>query len=93
MRRRDALAVILDRAQVRGELPPHLPSATITNIVFGVIWYRLLATNQQLDDQLAGELVITLAGPQAGQADCSNLFCDKNLCNDLPDSYRFIQAS
>ena len=61
-RRRDALAVILHRAQARGELPPHLPPATITDIVFGVIWYRLLATRQHLDDRLANELVATLAG-------------------------------
>jgi AcrR family transcriptional regulator len=64
-RRRDALAVILDRAQARGELPVGLPPGTITDIVFGVIWYRLLATGRQLDDQLAGELATTLAGPQA----------------------------
>jgi AcrR family transcriptional regulator len=67
-RRRDALAVILDRAQARGELPPHLPPGTIADIVFGVIWYRLLATRQQLDDQLAAELVATLTGPRPGAA-------------------------
>jgi AcrR family transcriptional regulator len=67
-RRRDALAVILDRARARGELPPQLPGGTIADIVFGVIWYRLLATGQPLDDRLAGELVATLTqlgGPAA----------------------------
>ena len=67
-RRRDALAVILDRAAARGELPPHLPRGTITDIVFGVIWYRLLATRQPLDGRLAGELVTALATPQRGPA-------------------------
>ena len=62
-RRRDALAVILERAQARGELPAHLTPGTIADIVFGVIWYRFLATGQQLDDQLAAELTTALAGP------------------------------
>ena len=52
-RRRDALAVILDRAQARGDLPPQPPPGTVADIVFGVIWYRLLATGQALDDRLA----------------------------------------
>jgi AcrR family transcriptional regulator len=65
-RRRDALAVVLDRAAARGELPPHLPRGTAADIVFGVIWYRLLATRQPLDGRLAGELVSTLAVPPRG---------------------------
>jgi AcrR family transcriptional regulator len=66
-RRRDALAVILDRASARGELPAGVSAGTITDIVFGVIWYRMLATRQPLDDRLADELVSALAGPPAGQ--------------------------
>ena len=66
-RRRDALAVILDRARARGELPAGVSAGTITDIVFGVIWYRMLATRQPLDDRLADELVSVLAGPPAGQ--------------------------
>jgi AcrR family transcriptional regulator len=65
-RRRDALAVVLARAAARGELPPHLPRGTVADIVFGVIWYRLLATRQPLDARLAGELVATLAVPPRG---------------------------
>lgn len=60
-RRRDALAVILDRARARGELPPGVSPGTIADIVFGVIWYRMLATRQPLDDRLADELVSILA--------------------------------
>jgi len=60
-RRRDALAVILDRARARGELPAGVSPGTVTDIVFGVIWYRMLATRQPLDDRLADELVAVLA--------------------------------
>ena len=67
-RRRDALAVIVDRAEARGELPPHLPRGTVADIVFGVIWYRLLATGQPLDDRLAAELTTTLTVPQPGRS-------------------------
>jgi AcrR family transcriptional regulator len=63
--RRDALGIILNRAQARGELPPRLSPGTITDIVFGTLWYRLLATRQSLDDQLVEELVTTLAGPRS----------------------------
>ena len=64
--RRDALAVILDRAEARGELPPQLPPGTVADIVFGVIWYRLLATGHPLDDRLAAELTAALTAPQPG---------------------------
>ena len=62
-RRRDALRTILDRARARGDLPPGLSPGTLTDIIFGVIWYRLLATGQPLDDRLVDELVATLARP------------------------------
>lgn len=60
-RRRDALGIILERAQARGDLPPGRSPGTVTEIVFGVVWYRLLATGRPLDDQLVNELVNTLA--------------------------------
>jgi len=63
-RRRDALGAILDRARARGDLPPGLSPGTVTDIVFGVVWYRLLATGQSLDSRLVDELVATLAGPK-----------------------------
>src|SRR5262249_8733722 len=61
--RRNALGAVLDRARSRGELPPGLSPGSITDIVFGTIWYRLLATRQQLEDQFAEELISALAGP------------------------------
>jgi AcrR family transcriptional regulator len=58
--RREALGTILDRARSRGELPPGLSPGSITDILFGTIWYRLLATRRPLDDQLAEELTSAL---------------------------------
>jgi AcrR family transcriptional regulator len=59
--RRDALAVLLDRARARGDLPPSVSPGTVADVVFGVIWYRILATRQPFDDQLTEELVSLLA--------------------------------
>jgi Tetracyclin repressor-like, C-terminal domain len=69
LQRRDALAVILDRARARGELPADVSAGTITDIVFGVIWYRMLATRQALDNKLADELTTALAGPPSGSGE------------------------
>lgn len=63
-RRRDALSIILDRAQARGDLPPGISPGTVCDIVFGALWYRLLATRQPLDKRLVEELVSAIAGPQ-----------------------------
>jgi AcrR family transcriptional regulator len=62
-RRRDALAIIVDRAQDRADLPAMPSPGTIADIVFGVIWYRLLATGEPVGQQLVDELVTILAGP------------------------------
>jgi len=61
LRHRQALAVILDRAATRHELPEGVPVQTATDVVFGVLWYRLLAIPAPLDDTLADELVHLLA--------------------------------
>jgi hypothetical protein len=36
----------------------------VADIAFGVIWYRVLATAQPVDNRLIDELVAILAGPQ-----------------------------
>src|SRR5271163_436655 len=59
-RRRDALAVILDRAQERGDLPSGISPGTVCDTVFGTLWYRVLATHQPLDKRLIEELVSAL---------------------------------
>jgi AcrR family transcriptional regulator len=60
-RRREALAVITDRARERGDLPPRPAPGTVADIVFGTIWYRTLATRQPLDAGLVDDLVGLLA--------------------------------
>lgn len=59
-RRRDALQVVLDRARTRGDLPPCPAASTVLDIVFGTLWYRLLATRQPMGDDLVEELTATL---------------------------------
>jgi AcrR family transcriptional regulator len=60
-RRRAALNVILERARARGDLPPRPAPDTICDVVFGVIWYRVL-TGAALGEELTGELLAMLAG-------------------------------
>ena len=60
-RRRDALAVITERARERGDLPAHPDPATVADIVFGTIWYRILATTRPLDEAWAEDLIGVLA--------------------------------
>ena len=59
-RRRQAFAVITDRASQRGDLPARPDPGTAADIVFGTIWYRILATGQPFDDQLIDDLVAML---------------------------------
>ena len=47
-RRRDVLAAILDRARKRGDAPRDISDELAADVVFGVIWYRLLATERPL---------------------------------------------
>jgi AcrR family transcriptional regulator len=58
--RRDALGRVLDRARTRGDLPAAPPAETVIDIVFGTLWYRILATRRPIDDQLLDELVTML---------------------------------
>jgi AcrR family transcriptional regulator len=58
--RRDALGAILTHARDRGDLPPIPPPETVIDIVFGTLWYRILATRRAVDQQLVEELVATL---------------------------------
>ena len=60
-RRRDALGRIVDRARERGELPAGVGSGTVIDVVFGTLWYRLLATREPVGRGLADELVALLS--------------------------------
>jgi AcrR family transcriptional regulator len=59
-RRRDSLQTVIDRARRRGDLPPHPAPSTVLDIVFGTLWYRLLATRQALDSDFVDDLLATL---------------------------------
>jgi AcrR family transcriptional regulator len=65
-RRRRALHTIVDRAHARGELPAGVPPDTVVDVVFGTLWYRVLAIPAPLDDVLADELVRILAPASPG---------------------------
>jgi len=71
-RRRDALAVVVDRAAGRGEVPPGLSRETTLDLVFGVIWYRILTTPDTTAlvgpgraQELIDELLIAVTGGRA----------------------------
>jgi hypothetical protein len=46
---------------VRGDLPDRPDPATVADIVFGVIWYRTLATLRPFDAGLVDDLIGVLA--------------------------------
>jgi AcrR family transcriptional regulator len=58
--RREALAVITDRARVRGDLPTQPSASVVADVVFGTIWYRILATREPFEDQLIDDLLSIL---------------------------------
>ena len=61
-RRRDALGEIVQRARGRGDLPPGISAGTVADIVFGVLWYRVLTTREPPGESLTEELVTALTG-------------------------------
>lgn len=68
-RRRAALFQIISRAESRGDLPPEVRGGLIGDIVFGVIWYRMLATEQLLSSVEARSLAHLLASTTRRPAD------------------------
>ncbi|MGI8880056.1 MAG: TetR/AcrR family transcriptional regulator C-terminal ligand-binding domain-containing protein [Jatrophihabitans sp.] len=68
--RRAALGGVFQRAIDCGQLSHQLRTETMLDIVFGVIWYRMLATREPLDDTLVNELISLLVaspGPENDQ--------------------------
>lgn len=59
-RRRAAVAVLVERAERRGDLPATLTAGFAADVLFGVLWYRLLAVPQPLDADLADRLAALL---------------------------------
>jgi len=70
-RRRAALFQIVSRAEDRGDLPPTVRGELIGDIVFGVIWYRMLSTERLLG--AADALVLADLLTSAGDADPSRV--------------------
>jgi hypothetical protein len=58
--RRAALATLVERARRRGDLPATLTAGFAADVVFGVLWYRLLAIPQPFDHHLTDHLVALL---------------------------------
>ncbi|WP_129840727.1 TetR/AcrR family transcriptional regulator [Streptomyces sp. RFCAC02] len=58
--RRAALRVVVDRAARRGDLPDRPAPATVPDLVFGVLWYRVLTTDEPLDEPLVAEVLAAL---------------------------------
>lgn len=50
LKRRAALETIVERAAARGDKPDRLTGAFVADVVFGLIWYRILATERLLDE-------------------------------------------
>ncbi|WP_236792172.1 TetR/AcrR family transcriptional regulator [Amycolatopsis sp. GM8] len=59
-RRRAALATLVERARRRGDLPATVTAGFAADVVFGVLWYRLLAVPQPFDRRLTDRLVALL---------------------------------
>jgi AcrR family transcriptional regulator len=51
--RRQALLTILQRAADRGEVAPEVSLELLLDVVFGVLWYRLMLGHLPLDDDAA----------------------------------------
>lgn len=50
LRRRGAIEVLVSRAAARGDQPGHLDADLCADLVFGLIWYRVLATDATLTE-------------------------------------------
>ena len=59
-RRRAAVATLVERAAERGDLPPTVNAGLAADVIYGVIWYRLLAVPGPFDDRLASDLAALL---------------------------------
>jgi AcrR family transcriptional regulator len=58
--RRDALAQVLERAQIRGQIPALEKPDTAVDQVFGLLWYRMIFDHHPLDEHAADDLASAL---------------------------------
>jgi AcrR family transcriptional regulator len=54
--RRDALRTILDRAVTRDEIAPDMDLELLIDVIYGVLWYRLLLDHAPLDEAAGRQL-------------------------------------
>jgi AcrR family transcriptional regulator len=54
--RRTVLREILDRAAARGEIAPDVDPELLIDVVYGVLWYRLLLDHAPLDEEAGRQL-------------------------------------
>jgi AcrR family transcriptional regulator len=54
--RRIVLREIFDRAVARGEIAPGIDPELLIDVVYGVLWYRLLLDHAPLDDEAGRDL-------------------------------------
>ncbi|RMI41212.1 TetR/AcrR family transcriptional regulator [Actinomadura harenae] len=54
--RREVFRSILDRAAARGEVAPDADPELLTDLVYGVLWYRLMLEHAPLDEELGHRL-------------------------------------
>jgi AcrR family transcriptional regulator len=59
--RRAALAAVIDRAALRGELHTGADRELLCDIAFGVLWYRLMLGHAPLDERVARALAAAIA--------------------------------
>jgi AcrR family transcriptional regulator len=70
-RRRAALSTLVERAHERGDLPGGLTADFVSDVVFGVMWYRLLVLPRPFDDALTDDVVnlLTTSAAEASAPD------------------------
>ncbi|HEY7263199.1 MAG TPA: TetR/AcrR family transcriptional regulator [Trebonia sp.] len=59
--RMDTMAVIIDRAIERGELPPHTDAAGVLGTITSVIYYRLYVLGEDVSQRIADSAAATAA--------------------------------
>ena len=69
--RRAALHALLERGVTSGDIAPTADLAMLTDLAYGVLWYRLLVGHAPLDPGAARDLAVHLiaAGQAAGSPD------------------------
>ncbi|MFC7731305.1 TetR/AcrR family transcriptional regulator [Actinomadura keratinilytica] len=54
--RRAAMRKILERAATRGEVAPDIDPETVIDVVYGVLWYRLMLNHAPLDETASSQI-------------------------------------